>query len=92
MVSLVFSSDEYLNYAMINRRKWKEQGEVITAQIVDRFEGGLSIPQPHCHNVVDQSFDNMESGHITNEVDRRMVCCKGNFGLSNMELCICCLS
>jgi len=28
------SSDEYLNYAMANRRKWNEEGEEITARLV----------------------------------------------------------
>jgi 3'5'-cyclic nucleotide phosphodiesterase len=32
------SSDEYLNYALINRRKWKEEGEAITAQMVARLK------------------------------------------------------
>jgi transcription initiation factor TFIID subunit TAF12 len=32
------SSDEYLNYAMINRRKWEAEGEAITATMIHRLQ------------------------------------------------------
>jgi beta-galactosidase/beta-glucuronidase len=42
------SSDEYLNYAMINRRKWKEEGEDIIAQMVSRLKEShpACVPTP----------------------------------------------
>lgn len=32
------SSDEYLNYAMQNRRQWEEQGESVVAEMIERAE------------------------------------------------------
>jgi hypothetical protein len=32
------SSDEYLNYAMQNRRQWEEQGESVLAEMIDNAE------------------------------------------------------
>ena len=40
------SSDEYLNYALINRRKWEEEGDAITAEMVARLEEKIEQPIP----------------------------------------------
>jgi hypothetical protein len=32
------SSDEYLNYAMQNRRQWEEQGEAVIAEMINNAE------------------------------------------------------
>jgi hypothetical protein len=56
------SSDEYLNYAMVNRRKWKEEGEAITAQMVARLKEShpLSLPTTSSSNMsLDPSIANI---------------------------------
>lgn len=35
------SSDEYLSYARSNRQKWFEEGDTITAEMVDRLRQGV---------------------------------------------------
>ena len=32
------SSDEYLNYALQNRRQWEEQGESVLAEMINNAE------------------------------------------------------
>lgn len=32
------ASDEYLNYAMENRREWEEKGETFVAEMVQKLE------------------------------------------------------
>jgi hypothetical protein len=32
------SSDEYLNYALQNRRQWEEQGESVIAEMINNAE------------------------------------------------------
>jgi class 3 adenylate cyclase len=36
------SSDEYLNYALINRKKWQEEGDTITADLVARLKASAA--------------------------------------------------
>lgn len=40
------SSDEYLNYAMINRRKWEKEGDAITAAMVARLDEAEDAKSP----------------------------------------------
>ena len=37
------SSDEYLNYALINRRKWEQEGAEITAKMVERLTQATAL-------------------------------------------------
>ena len=34
------SSDEYLNYAVLNRDEWSRKGEEVVAQLMERFNAG----------------------------------------------------
>ena len=36
------SSDEYLNYALANRREWESRGEEIVSEMVERLQEGTS--------------------------------------------------
>lgn len=47
------SSDEYLNYAMINRRKWAEEGDEITAAMVSRLD------EPEYDNITKSTVDSI---------------------------------
>jgi class 3 adenylate cyclase len=56
------SSDEYLNYALINRRKWKEEGEAITAQMVARLKSSCPPSPPPKTTVTVASEESHSSG------------------------------
>ena len=40
------SSDEYLNYALANRREWESRGDEIVGEMVERLQGGTTEPPP----------------------------------------------
>ena len=72
------SSDEYLNYAVINRRKWEEEGAEITAEMVARLkepapmkdESRPSHRPPPVMEIIDEGSDSIggHSGHIANQL------------------------
>lgn len=38
-------SDEFLNYAEMNRKEWKQQGHKIVQKYVERYENGNSVKE-----------------------------------------------
>ena len=56
------ASDEYLNYAMENRREWEEKGEAFVKELVQRYleedrEDTLKLVEDHRRNPKRMSLD-----------------------------------
>lgn len=64
------SSDEYLNYALINRRKWEVEGEAITAEMVNRLKKEALV-KPRNKPALD--FNLQETAYEEEEIDEELV-------------------
>ena len=56
------SSDVYLNYAMINRRKWEVEGDEITAGMISRLKEPANDVGRHQHTIPSMDIIVEDSG------------------------------